>query len=102
MQCLQPTVPGLSLRVHMFMDHSINEEHSHHCPVPGHQINLLHGEPGWDLAHTVIRLGYKGSTEATEHLSPLYAVERHFKNPQVTLWHSCQQQISGFSVTAGG
>ena len=66
-----------------------NKEHSHHCLVAGHQKDLLHGGPGWDLSHMVMRSGYKGSTAATEHLSPLYAVERHFKNPEVLLLNSC-------------
>lgn len=72
----------------MFMYNFTNEECSHHCPVAGHQKDLLREGPGWDLPQTVTRSGYEGSTVATEHLSPLYAVERHFKNPGVLLLQS--------------
>lgn len=47
------------------------------------------------------RLGSEGSPVAAELLFPLYAVEKHLKNPEALLLSSCPRADLSFSVMAG-
>lgn len=96
MQCLQCTVLGLSFRLCIVMYNFTNEEHSPPYLVAGHQEDL-HGGSSWEISHTVTRSDSEGSTVATEHLSPLYALERlskPLKSFSCTVVHSWSPSVT--------